>query len=254
MSSRSPGVKFRPAMIFSCGRRVKAVGSTPRIVMFAPLLTSPLRTSSAITMSSAEASGLPSAPARIPGCCSMRSVESRSRAELSSASEPPRRMTTTSCRPVDLSVLSKPAAMASSAVNTATTPASPMTMTSDGAQRSGMLRMLRPVIANACLITNRSPESVPGERVYDLQAPRPQRRQEPHGEAHQRDRQHPEQPHRAVELEQELSAGRLLHHRAGERGEHHAHQAPGEHQGERLGEDEAEHAAVGEAERLQHRE
>jgi len=34
--SRSPGVKLRPAMIFSCGRSTKPAGSTPRRVMFAP--------------------------------------------------------------------------------------------------------------------------------------------------------------------------------------------------------------------------
>ena len=39
------------------GRSVKAAGSTPRTVMLAPLLLSSLRTSSAITITSAEASG-----------------------------------------------------------------------------------------------------------------------------------------------------------------------------------------------------
>ena len=110
-----------------------------------------------MTISSADASGLPSAPRRMPGSCLMRSVESRSNAEFSSASDPPRSMSAASLRPVALRVLSKPAAIASSAVNTATTPASPMTMTSDGAQRSGMLLTLMPVIARACLNTLCSP-------------------------------------------------------------------------------------------------
>ena len=47
--------------------------------------------------------------------------------------------------------------MASSAVNTATTPASPITITSEVAQRSGMLLMLMPVMANICASTNASP-------------------------------------------------------------------------------------------------
>ena len=58
-------------------------------------------------------------------------------------------MMAASARPVALRVLSKPVAMASSAVNTATTPASPMTMTSEEPQRSGMLRILMPVMASA---------------------------------------------------------------------------------------------------------
>jgi hypothetical protein len=149
MSSLRPGVKLRPATMCSCGRSMKAVGSTPRTVMLAPLRTSSLRTNSAITMSSADARGLPSAPAAIPGSCLMRSVESRSKAEFSSASEPPRRISAASLRPVAFRVLSKPVAIASSAVKTATTPASPMTMTSEGAQRSGMLLMLMPVTARA---------------------------------------------------------------------------------------------------------
>ena len=149
ISSRRPGVKVRPAMIFSCGRSANACGSTPRTVMFAPCRRSSLRTSSAMIMSSADARGFPSAPMRMPGSCLIRSVESRSNAELSSASDPPRRISAASVLPVAWSVLSKPAAMASSAVNTATTPARPMTMTRDGAQRSGMLRMLMPVMARA---------------------------------------------------------------------------------------------------------
>ena len=57
---------------------------------------------------------------------------------------------TASLRPVALRVLSKPAAIANSAVNTPTTPARPMTITSDDPQRCGMLLMLMPVIATAC--------------------------------------------------------------------------------------------------------
>ena len=63
------------------------------------------------------------------------------------SAEPPRMMITASVRPVALSVLSKPVYIASSAVNTATTPASPMTITSEGAQRSGMERTFMAVIA-----------------------------------------------------------------------------------------------------------
>ncbi len=98
---------------------------------------------------SADASGLPSAPRAMPGASFTSSVESRSSAELSSDSEPPRMMIAASVRPVALSVLSKPVAIASRAVNTATTPARPMTMTSEDPQRSGMLLMLMPVMANA---------------------------------------------------------------------------------------------------------
>ena len=64
---------------------------------------------------------------------------------------------TASARPVALRVLSKPVAMASKAVNTATTPARPMMITNEGAQRSGMLRMLMPVMANTWLSKRRSP-------------------------------------------------------------------------------------------------
>ncbi len=58
-------------------------------------------------------------------------------------------MITASVRPVALSVVAKPAAIARSAVNTATTPASPMTMTREVVQRSGMLRRLSAVMARA---------------------------------------------------------------------------------------------------------
>ena len=66
-------------------------------------------------------------------------------------------MSAASLRPVAFSVLSKPVDIASNAVNTATTPASPTTMTSDGAQREGKLRMLSPVMASACLNKMNSP-------------------------------------------------------------------------------------------------
>ena len=66
-------------------------------------------------------------------------------------------MIAASLRPVAFSVLSKPVDIASSAVNTATTPARPTTMTSEGAQRSGMLRMLSPVMASACFNKVSSP-------------------------------------------------------------------------------------------------
>ena len=144
-------------MIFSCGRSANAGGSTPRTVMLAPLALSSLRTSSAITITSAETARVPSAAVAIPGASLMMSVCSRSRPELSSASEPPRMMMTASSRPVALSVLLKPVAMASSAQNTATTPASPMTMTSEEVQRSGMLRILMPVMASAWPNTVQSP-------------------------------------------------------------------------------------------------
>src|SRR5579864_561093 len=265
MSSRSPGVKVRPSMILSCGRSTNAAGSTPRRVTLAPLLTSSLRTSSAITMSSAEARGLPSAPTRMPGSCLMMSVVSRSKAELSSASEPPRRITTASLRPVDLSVLSKPAAIASSAVNTATTPARPMTMTSEDAQRSGMLLMLMPVIASAwvnmsgsllvsCHARMANRLSTAGQCVDDFQASRAQSRKQPDAQSHEHDGHDPKQPHPAVQRQLPLAAGALLHHPPRQRSEQQAEHTPEQAQRERLGQHEAEDSAIGKAQCLQYRE
>jgi hypothetical protein len=48
-------------------------------------------------------------------------------------------------------------AIANKAVNTATTPARPMMITNEGAQRCGMLRMLMPVMAKTWLSKRRSP-------------------------------------------------------------------------------------------------
>ena len=174
--------------------------------MLAPFLTSSLRISSAITISSAEASGLPSAPVAMPGSCLIRSVESRSNAEFSSASEPPRRMIAASLRPVALSVLSKPAAIASSAVNTATTPGEPDDDDQRGRPALGDAADAEPVMASVWLnnmllscAAGAAPAS--GERVDDPQAPRTQRRQQPHGQAHQHDGGDPDQPHPGVELQ-----------------------------------------------------
>ena len=101
-------------------------------------------------MISAEASGLPSAPLRMPGPSLIRLVSSRPRPEFSSVAEPPRMTRALSLLPVAARVALKPSLIASSAVNTATTPARPMMMTSDGPQRSGMLLRLTPVMAKIC--------------------------------------------------------------------------------------------------------
>ncbi len=90
-----------------------------------------------MTINSPEASGLPSAPLRMPGPCLISVAVSPPKPELSSAPELPRRMIALSVRPVSFSVAWKPWAIASRATKTATTPARPTTMTSEDAQRSG---------------------------------------------------------------------------------------------------------------------
>ena len=151
ISSRKPGVKRRPSTIFSCGRSSNDAGSTPRSVTFAPLTVSPFFISSVITISSPDASGLPSLPLRMPGPSRIRFALSPPKPELSSAPEPPRSTIALSSRPASCKVAWKPCAIASKAVNTATTPARPMMMTSDGPQRCGTLRRFKPVIAKIWL-------------------------------------------------------------------------------------------------------
>src|SRR5882724_9289103 len=181
-------------------------------------LVLPARNSSAMTIISVEATGLPLAPTRTPFACLIRSLEVRSSPELSSASEPPRMTIATSVRPVAFRVLSNPVAMANRAVNTATTPARPMTITSDGAHRSGMLFTLMPVTAIVwlnivltrllircrCLPTR--------QRIDDFQPPGPQCGQQSHGNTHDENGGNPDGPDEAIDVELKLTARALLHH------------------------------------------
>ena len=223
ISSRRPWVNVRPSTIRSCGRRAKAAGSTPRTVMLDPVF-SPAFISSAMTTTSAEASGRPSAPWATPGACLMIVPCSREMPELSSACEPPRSTSATSGRPADSSVDWKPAAIASSAVNTATTPARPTTMTSEGPRRSGMLRMPSIVMDRICF-SMRVSRSASREGVDDGQALRAQRRQQADGEAQHDDGHRPHQPHLRVDRERQVAAGCLCDADADGRRDREAEQA-----------------------------
>ena len=146
----NPGVNGTPAMIFRFGRSAKACGVTPRSVTLAPSV-SPLRGSSAITISSPAASGWPCASRRTPAVRSAICRVSKPTVELSSAGEPPRSTITLRGSPLAPNVASMPRDMANSAVNTPTTPAMPITITSDNPRRWGMLRRLIATTWKICL-------------------------------------------------------------------------------------------------------
>src|SRR5688572_29483112 len=249
ISSRNPWVNARPSTIRNCGRNVKAVASTPRTVMFDPDF-SPLFMSSAITITSAEASGRPSAPCATPGACLMIVPCWREMPELSSAWEPPRSTRATSGRPAASSVDWNPAAIARRAVNTATTPASPTMMTSDGPRRSGMLRRPSIVMDRICF-SMRVFRSAPGEGVDDGEALRAQRREQADGEAQDdgcHGARHPDFP---VDGQRQVAAGRPGDDDAEGCRNGEADEAADDAERDRFREHEAEHRAILEAERLQ---
>ena len=128
----------------------KPTGSTPRRVTLAPVFW-PKRGTSVMTMISPEASGRPSAPRAMAGSCFTSVPEARSRKLASSPLEPPRVTTTRSSRPVPLSVFSRPADIDSSATITPTTPAMPITITSDAPRRWGTLRRFIITISRTCV-------------------------------------------------------------------------------------------------------
>src|SRR5688572_23439928 len=249
ISSRSPWVNARPSTIRSFGRNVKAAGSTPRTVMLEPVV-SPVFISSAITMTSAEASGRPSAPWATPGACLMIVPCSREMPELSSAWDPPRSTSATSGRPAAASVDWNPAAIARSAVNTATTPARPTTMTSDAPTRSGMLRRPSMVIDRICF-SMPAFRSAAGEGVDDGQALRAQRRQQADGEAQDDDGDGSGHPDLRVDGQREVAARRLRDGDAEGRRDGEAREPADDAERGRLREHEGEHRAILETERLQ---
>src|SRR5574337_836350 len=149
-SSRNPGLNLRPAMIFTFGRTAHASAPTPRSETLAswPLL---FFGSDAITTSSGDAIGWPCASRATPGCCWTSSALLWSSTEFDSLSDPARVTSTVSSLPVPCRVAWKPSAIASSATNTPTTPAMPITITDDAPQREGRVAMPTPVTESVCL-------------------------------------------------------------------------------------------------------
>ena len=148
ITSRTPRSKRRPATILSSSRIAKAAGCTPRN---GTLLGSvwPWRGRSTITISSADARGLPPASRATPGRGAMSVVWSRPRPLDNSESEPARSMMTRSWRPVLARVWRKPSDIANTDTSTPTTPAMPITTTSDVPSRCGMVRRVMTVSATA---------------------------------------------------------------------------------------------------------
>ena len=141
---------MRPSTILSSGRTPRSFRPTPRSVTLASVPVSALGTFTTVT-SSFDSSALPSASLASPGALLMVSMSARVRLLLSSASEPPRRMMARSARPLSASVCLKPAPIASTDTNTATTPAMPMTMTLEAPSRCGRVCRLIEMAANSCL-------------------------------------------------------------------------------------------------------
>ncbi len=99
--------------------------------------------------SSAEISGLPSAPLATPGRVLTSGTWLRVMTELVSACEPPRSTSAVLSSPVPLRVALKPSPIASIATSTPTTPAMPTMITDEAPQRCGRLAMPMRAAASA---------------------------------------------------------------------------------------------------------
>src|SRR5580658_720488 len=250
MISRLPGSNSRPSVRWISGRNSQAWGPTPRNVTLAPVPL-PFCSSSTMTTASAEAIGWPDAVFLIPSASSMVSTASRASVLASSEFEPPRKTIARSGRPAFLIVWLKPTAIARTETSTATTPAMPMTMTSEVPSRCGMLRrfirVTVPIWRNRLIaLSSSSGQGI--DQPQPLEAP--SRRQGGRERQHHGDRDADgENAGR-----QARDADEPLHQRKNRRGAGQTEQACDQAQHQRFAEDERGHAGARKSQRLQHRE
>jgi hypothetical protein len=155
---------MRPSTIRALSRTSKAAGCTPRNGTLASSLFD-FFCRSTTTYSSAETIGV--SPAfSTPGALLTISICSFDRPLLSSEVAPERMTIAVPSDPAEIIVRSKPFAIDSTAANTSTTAATPMTATSDDDRRCGRFRMLSAVTAATCFSVRMadSPIRGPGRR------------------------------------------------------------------------------------------